>query len=153
VKLDDRHLLQCTTPAFAYGGSEHSNSQKSRLLGLRLQVGIEPKDVWVQSLHQTARCNTSIIRAQKIDLPGSNLGRSIVLHPLGTDHAQKTQPLYCCMAQTTEKTRVTCRTASSLVRYQQWAWHGGRRTCAEGLIYWKYLIPHDFQLITKLVRW
>jgi hypothetical protein len=28
-------------------------------------------------------------------------------------HAQKTQPLYCCMAQTTQKTHVTCQTASS----------------------------------------
>jgi hypothetical protein len=31
----------------------------------------------------------------------------ILFYPHGTDDAQKTQPLYCCMAQTTEKTRVT----------------------------------------------
>jgi hypothetical protein len=51
----------------------------------------------------------------------------ILLYPLGTDHAQKTQPLYCCIAQTTHKTYVTCQTANSLVRYQQWAWRGRRR--------------------------
>jgi hypothetical protein len=28
----------------------------------------------------------------------------ILSYPLGTDHAQKTQPLYCCMAQNTQKT-------------------------------------------------
>jgi hypothetical protein len=33
-------------------------------------------------------------------------------HPLGTDHAQKTQPICCCMAQTTQKACVTCQTAS-----------------------------------------
>jgi hypothetical protein len=46
---------------------------------------------------------------------------------LGTDHAWKTQPSYCCMAQITQKTRVTCQTASSLVRYQHWAWRGRLR--------------------------
>jgi hypothetical protein len=51
----------------------------------------------------------------------------ILLYPVGTDHAQKTQPLYCWTAQTTEKTRVTCQTASSLVRYQHWAWRGLHR--------------------------
>jgi hypothetical protein len=35
--------------------------------------------------------------------------------------------IYCCLAQTTQKTRVTCQTASSLVRYQHWAWHGLHR--------------------------
>jgi hypothetical protein len=49
------------------------------------------------------------------------------LHVLGTDHAQKTQPLYFFMAQTIEKTRVTCETASSLVRYQHWAWRERHR--------------------------
>jgi hypothetical protein len=41
----------------------------------------------------------------------------ILLYPFGTDHAQKTQPLYCCMVQTTQKTRVMCQTqtVSSLV--------------------------------------
>jgi hypothetical protein len=29
----------------------------------------------------------------------------ILSYPLGTDHAQKTRPLYCCMAKTTQKTR------------------------------------------------
>jgi hypothetical protein len=28
----------------------------------------------------------------------------ILSYPLGTDHEQKTQPLYCCMEQTTQKT-------------------------------------------------
>jgi hypothetical protein len=51
----------------------------------------------------------------------------ILLYPLDTDHAQKTQPLYCCMVQTTQKTCVTCQTASSLVHYQQWAWRGRHR--------------------------
>jgi hypothetical protein len=39
----------------------------------------------------------------------------ILLYSLCTDHAQKTQTLYCCMAETTQKIRVTCQTASSLV--------------------------------------
>jgi hypothetical protein len=39
-------------------------------------------------------------------------------------HGRKTQPLYCCMAQTTQKTRVTSQTASSLARYRHWAWFG-----------------------------
>jgi hypothetical protein len=42
----------------------------------------------------------------------------LALYSNGTDHAQKTQPLYC---YTTQKTSVTCQTASSLVRYQHWA--------------------------------
>jgi hypothetical protein len=31
------------------------------------------------------------------------------------------------MAQTTQKTRVTCQTASSLVRYQHWVWRSRHR--------------------------
>jgi hypothetical protein len=58
---------------------------------------------------------------------GSRWASRILLHPLGTDHAQRTQPLYSCIAQTAHKTRVTCQTASSLVRYQHWAWCGKRR--------------------------
>jgi hypothetical protein len=37
------------------------------------------------------------------------------------------------MAQTTQKTRVTCETASSLVHYQQWTWRGRHRK--QSLIY------------------
>jgi hypothetical protein len=51
----------------------------------------------------------------------------ILLYPLGTDHEQKTQPLCCCVAQTTQKARVTCQTASLLVRYQHWTWRGRHR--------------------------
>jgi hypothetical protein len=50
----------------------------------------------------------------------------ILSYSLGTDHAQKTQ-FYCCVEQTTQKTRVTCQTASSLVRYQHWTWRGRHR--------------------------
>jgi hypothetical protein len=63
-----------------------------------------------------------------------NSHSSTLLYPLGTDHAQKTQPLYYCMAQTTQKTRVTCQTASSLVRHEQWAWLGRHRK--HNLIYY-----------------
>jgi hypothetical protein len=65
----------------------------------------------------------------------------ILLHILGTNHAQKTQPFYCCMEQTTQKTRVTCQTASSLVRYQHWAWRGRQKKdsfiycCVLALVY------------------
>jgi hypothetical protein len=51
----------------------------------------------------------------------------ILLYPPGKDHPQKTQPLYSCMAQTTQKTRVTYQTASSLVRFQHRAWRGRHR--------------------------
>jgi hypothetical protein len=45
----------------------------------------------------------------------------------------ETQPLYCWLAQTTQKTRDTCQTASSLVRYKHWGWHGRHRK--QSLIY------------------
>jgi hypothetical protein len=51
----------------------------------------------------------------------------ILLYPLGTDHAQKTQLHYCCMVQTTQKTCVMCQAESSLVHYQHWVWRGWHR--------------------------
>jgi hypothetical protein len=51
----------------------------------------------------------------------------LALYSRGTDHVQKTQPLYCCVARTTQKTRVMCQTVSSLIRYKHWAWRGRHR--------------------------
>jgi hypothetical protein len=50
------------------------------------------------------------------------------------------------MAQTTQKTRVTCQTASSLIRYQHWAWRGRHRK--HSLIY-SCALDHVY----KAVNW
>jgi hypothetical protein len=62
--------------------------------------------------------------AVPLNLRNSNSVNShsrIFLYPLGMEHAQKTQRLPCCMAQTTQKRRGI---ANSLVRYRHWVWCG-----------------------------
>jgi hypothetical protein len=73
----------------------------------------------VHAISHTKSSNSSGHTAVPLELRNStevNSQSRILSYPLGTDHAQKTQLFYCCVAQTTQKTRVTCETASSLVR-------------------------------------
>jgi hypothetical protein len=67
------------------------------------------------SLHRPTSNSSSGHTAVPLELLDSsevNSHSRILLYPLGTDHAQKTQSLYSCMAQTTQKTCVTCLIAS-----------------------------------------
>jgi hypothetical protein len=58
-------------------------------------------------LHTPVSNNSSGHTAVPLEIRNSSEVNShfrILSYPLGTDHAQKTQSLYCCMAQTTQKT-------------------------------------------------
>jgi hypothetical protein len=65
-----------------------------------------------------------------------NFHSRILLYPLGMDHAQKTQHLYCCMVQTTQRTRVTCQPASSLIRYQNLGGKDDKNTTSSIASFW-----------------
>jgi hypothetical protein len=50
---------------------------------------------------------------------------------------------YNSSAQTSQKTRVTCQTASSLVRYQHWAWRARHRKHSPPVVVWHHCLREN----------
>jgi hypothetical protein len=88
----------------------------SRILATDRNTETSTSNVYKVFLPFLGQSSCNLGTELKLTWPQAKSHSLILLYPLGTDHAQKTQLLYCCMAQSTQKTRVTSQTASSLAR-------------------------------------